>query len=307
MWQALVDREIGFRLFSRELLQIIAQSRVLLVGLGGNGSVADLLVRAGFTNFALIDPDFVEASNLNRLPFGQEALGLPKTEAWKRHLTAINPAITLQTWPKAVTRHDARWLTELIRGSGAEKPIDLVFLGTTDVEANLVVGRICAETQTRMIIGPASSGCWIVGTFLHGAGDVTMESLGGFGTEALALEDIDYHALRPKYLEVMNYPGRSARLQKGVWEAMCTGKLSARSCGIFVRMTNAAMAFEAVKNIADLNAFPLEGTRLTTLPRVQIFDPYTGASYYYDCQKKLIGIPDWLTGEVRWQQWQKAR
>ncbi|MCR5813955.1 MAG: ThiF family adenylyltransferase [Desulfovibrio sp.] len=304
MWQALVDRETGFRLFSPELLQTIAQSRVLLAGLGGNGSVADLLVRAGFTNFVLIDPDVVEKSNLNRLPFGRDALGLPKTEAWQRHLSSINPEIRVETWQKGVTRHDGAWLTELVRGAGKEKPIDLVFLGTTDVEANLVVGRVCAQTKTRMLIGPASSGCWIVGTFLHKDGDVTLESLGGFGTEALALEDIDYQALRPRYLKVMNYPGRASRLQAGVWEAMCKGSLEARSCGIFVRMTNAAMAFEAVKNIADINAFSLEGTKLTTLPRLQIFDPYVGASYYYDCQKQLIGIPNWLSGEIRWQPWQ---
>lgn len=308
MWDALVERETGFRLFSPEILEKVRDTRVLAVGCGGNGSVIDLLVRAGFTDFCLIDGDVVEDTNLNRLPFSRDAVGMPKTEAWRRHLLSINPEAAVRVWQKSVNRHDGAWLANVLKnGDGDGKPVDLVFLGTTDVEANIVVGRVCASLHTRMIIGPASSGSWIVGTFLHREGDVTVESLGGFGTEDLALEDIDYSSLRTRYMQAMNYPGRSRKLQAGVWQAMVRGELAARSCGIFVRMTNAAMAFEAVKNVADMHGMPLDGTAITALPRVQIFDPYSGASYYYDIQQKRIGIPNWLTGEMRWEPCQQQQ
>ncbi|MBQ9406090.1 MAG: ThiF family adenylyltransferase [Desulfovibrio sp.] len=308
MWNALVERETGFRLFTPEVLEKIRQTRVLLVGCGGNGSVADLLVRAGFTDFGFVDGDVVEDTNLNRLPFGRDAVGLAKTEAWRRHVLSINPDATVRTWQKAVGRHDGPWLRDVLRGCDDNgRAVDLLFLGTTDVEANLVVGRLAAETHTRMIIGPASSGSWIVGTFLHGEGDVTVEQLAGFGTEGLPLEDIDYAALRPTYMRVMTYPGRAAKLAPGVGQAMARGELAARSCGMFVRMTNAAMAFEAVKNVAQMHGLSLEGTAITALPQVQIFDPYCGAAYYYDIQSQRIGIPDWLSGQTRWEPWQGQR
>ncbi|MBQ9453623.1 MAG: ThiF family adenylyltransferase [Desulfovibrio sp.] len=308
MWDALVERETGFLLFTKDVLEKIRRTRVLLVGCGGNGTVADLLVRAGFTDFGFVDGDVVEDTNLNRLPFDREAVGLPKTEAWRRHVFSINPEATVRTWQKTVNRYDGDWLSDVLSGSdGDGHPVDLVFLGTTDVEANLVVGRVCAESHTRMIIGPASSGSWIVGTFLHGEGDVTVESLAGFGTAGTPLPDIDYEPLRAIYRRVMNYPGRVGKLAPGVGEAMARGELAARSCGMFVRMTNAAMAFEAVKNVADMNGILLEGTAITALPVVQIFDPYSGAAYYYNILHQRIGIPNWLTGQTRWEPWQGQR
>jgi hypothetical protein len=71
--------------------------------------------------------------------------------------------------------------------------------------------------------------------------------------------------------------------------------------GIFVRLTNAVMAFEGVKNAISLNGLPLLGTRIIAIPEVQIFDPRTGCSYLLNISTGKIGIPDWLTGQVRWE------
>ena len=309
MWEALIDRQEGFRLFSRDVLEKVRDCKVLMIGCGGNGAVADLLVRAGFTRFGLIDDDSVEDTNLNRLPFSTAEVGLPKVEAWRSHILSVNPDASVQGWKKALCRFDADWLRAVLRGEAWEAdrdPVDLIFLGTTDAEANLLVGRIAAEEHVRTIIGPASSGSWVVGTFVHGEGDVTMESLGGFGTEGTALEDIDYAALRMKYVKALNYPGRADKLLPGIGAAMMKGELAARSCGIFVRMTNAAMAFEAVKNVAEMNGLPVDGTSVVRLPQVQIFNPYTGCSYYYDIQRQAVGFPDWRGSDIRWESWEGA-
>ena len=61
--------------------------------------------------------------------------------------------------------------------------------------------------------------------------------------------------------------------------------------------------FEAVKNVADMHDLSLDGVRVIRLPQVQIFDPYSGCSYYYDIQRKTVGIPDWLSGDIRWEPW----
>jgi hypothetical protein len=33
---------------------------------------------------------------------------------------------------------------------------------------------------------------------------------------------------------------------------------------------------------------------------VQVFDPFRGSAYYWDAAKNRIGIPNWLTGKIRW-------
>ncbi len=292
-WDALVDRQEGFVNFTPALHEALAEARVAVIGAGGNGAVLDLLARAGFTRFVLIDPDTVEDTNLNRLPFDQSSVGLPKVIAWERHLRGINPACKVAAYQRGVTRRDGPWLRDALWG------VKLVFLGTTDVEANIVAGRTAADMAIRMVIGPASSGSCIVSTFTHEDG-LDVETLGRFGTRATPLEDIDYDALRPAYFRAMAFPGRKGNVTPETWEGLRTGAIPARSCGIFVRLTNAAMAFEGVKNIAALSGLPLERTRVVAMPVVQVFDPWSGAAYLFNVQTGKIGIPDWLTGEVRW-------
>jgi sulfur carrier protein ThiS adenylyltransferase len=64
-------------------------------GLGSNAAVA--LTRAGIGRLILADPDFVEASNLNRQHFFQADIGRAKVDALADQLRAIQPAITLVT------------------------------------------------------------------------------------------------------------------------------------------------------------------------------------------------------------------
>ncbi|MFZ2448878.1 MAG: ThiF family adenylyltransferase [Syntrophobacteraceae bacterium] len=294
MWDAIVNRQTGFLNFTPELNAAMRDTVVAAVGTGGNGVVMDHLVRIGFQRFILVDPDVVEDTNLNRLPFTTAEIGMPKVRAWERHLKAVNPGCHVEAHQHAVCRHDGPWLTEVL--SGAE----LAFLGTTDLEANLVVSRVCAGLGLRMIVGPASSGAYVVSTFTHD-NDITFEKVADYGTEHLELTDIDYSSLVPKFQALSFYPGRKRKLDPRARRDMLAGRLSARSCKIFVSLTNAAMAFEAVKNVAFLRGMPLEGAGIVAMPVFHIFDPYSGCAYYYHILKREIGIPDWLTGEVRWR------
>ena len=294
-WNALVDRQLGFADFSRELHQAIRNTRAAVIGAGGNGSVLDLLVRAGFMRFVIIDGDHVEDTNLNRLPFDSKAVGLPKTEAWKQHLLAINPECEVDIHTRYIKGNDTAWLREALHGA------HLACLGTTDVEANIVAGRLCAQAGIRMLVGPASSGSLVVSTFRHDDG-LDVEKMGRFGTEGMPLEDIDYAALREGYAKALAFPGRKKNLEPETWDAVLQGRMPARSCGFFVRLTNAAMAFEAVKNVAEMHALPFRNTRVTAMPLVQIFDPWTGGAYIFDAASGRIGIPDPMSGEICWRE-----
>jgi molybdopterin/thiamine biosynthesis adenylyltransferase len=293
MWDAIVDRQQGFLNFTPELARVMRSMRLAVIGAGGNGVVMDHLVRLGFENFTLVDPDVVEPSNLNRLPFTTAQIGQAKVQAWRDYLTAVNPGCTVSVHQMAVKRTHGPWLSEHLAD------VDLVFLGTTDIEANITTGRVCALLGKRMIVGPASSGAWVVSTFTHQDG-MTLERVAGLDTEAMDLTDIDYAAAEAKVRAVAYYPGRASKYEQGVREAVLSGAVEARSCKTFVSLTNAAMAFEAVKNTAEMNGLALRGTKITAMPVLQVFDPYSGCAYYYDILKREIGIPNWLTGEISW-------
>ena len=283
-WETIVDRQLGYAGFTPELHAAMAETRTAIIGAGGNGAVLDLLVRSGFTRFTIIDPDTVDETNLNRLPFSRRTVGRSKVEAWKRYLTGINPDCDIKTYEWAITRHDAVRLEACLKG------VSLLFLGTTDVEANLVVSRVASRMGIRMLIGPASSGCLVVGTFIHDNGH-TLERLAGFETETQELEAIDYASLKKRYDKALAFPGRTKKLEPGVWDAITRGELPARSCGFFVRLVNAAMAFEALKNVAAMRAFPIPGGKVFAIPEVLVFDPWTGCSYVFNAASGNIIVP----------------
>ena len=95
-----------------------------------------------------------------------------------------------------------------------------------------------------------------------------------------------------------HFPSKQALL-----DALTDRVLEARSCKIFVMLTNAAMCWELVKNVAVMNHLPLEDTQVVEMPIMQVFDPYKGSAYYWNYQTRHIGIPNWISGEISWCEW----
>lgn len=89
--------------------QILADSRVAIVGLGGGGShIAQQLAHVGVGNIRLIDPDQIEPSNLNRLVGATQAdvdNATSKVEIARRVILGIRPwanvAIEQKKWQEA--------------------------------------------------------------------------------------------------------------------------------------------------------------------------------------------------------------
>ena len=83
-------------------------ARVAVCGLGGLGSnVAIALARAGVGHLHLMDFDRVEPSNLNRQQYTAAQVGLPKADALRENIAAINPycdvaAETLRITPESI-------------------------------------------------------------------------------------------------------------------------------------------------------------------------------------------------------------
>ena len=74
-------------------MNVLAIKRILIVGVGGLGvPAACALVRAGFSDLTLLDPDLIDLSNLPRqVIFAESDLGAPKVIAAARHLAALLP------------------------------------------------------------------------------------------------------------------------------------------------------------------------------------------------------------------------
>lgn len=84
-------------LFKEKGIEKLAQSKVLVVGLGGVGSyAAEFLARAGVGHMTIVDGDVVDITNINRqLPALHSTVGMPKVELMGARLLDINPKLEL--------------------------------------------------------------------------------------------------------------------------------------------------------------------------------------------------------------------
>ena len=92
----------------------LKSASVLLIGTGGLGSPAALyLAAAGVGRLGLIDPDVVDASNLQRqILHGESWIGKPKLDSAADRLREINPYITVEKHPVRFTPENAMSIAE---------------------------------------------------------------------------------------------------------------------------------------------------------------------------------------------------
>lgn len=98
-----MTRQLSFyahlqRRYPHRVFTELERAHVLIAGTGGIGShVALALAGAGVRQLTLVDPDTIDASNLNRQFFyTREDIGTPKVEAARRFLLARHPHMRIQ-------------------------------------------------------------------------------------------------------------------------------------------------------------------------------------------------------------------
>jgi len=119
------------RAFGAEGQAAVRRARVAIVGLGGTGSVvAQELSHLGVSDFILVDPDVIDATNLNRVVGSRKAnIGRAKTEVAAGVIREINPDAVVECLHRDVADVDvALGLTE----------VDAIF-GCTDSHASRAV------------------------------------------------------------------------------------------------------------------------------------------------------------------------
>jgi molybdopterin/thiamine biosynthesis adenylyltransferase len=149
----LVLREVG-----GQGQQRLKAASVLIVGAGGLGAPAALyLAAAGVGRLALVDPDVVDASNLQRqVIFATADVGRPKVEAAAERLMALNPHVQAGGVRERLDQANAR---ALIRGH------DLVLDGTDDFATRFAVNAACVAEGLTLVSGAIGRWTGQIGVF----------------------------------------------------------------------------------------------------------------------------------------------
>lgn len=128
--------------------QKLLASRVLLFGVGGIGSPAAMyLVSSGVGSLTLVDPDRVDASNLQRqIIYCSDNVGDEKVEAANQALTSLNAQTTVRTINAALT--GTRLRQEVAKA-------DLVLDATDNFAARFSINEACVNTRTPLVVGAA--------------------------------------------------------------------------------------------------------------------------------------------------------
>ncbi len=89
------------RLIGAEALQKLAQSHVIVFGVGGvGGYVVEALARSGVGSLTLVDSDRVALTNINRQIYAtHKTIGRMKIDVAKERIAEINPQCTVHTLP----------------------------------------------------------------------------------------------------------------------------------------------------------------------------------------------------------------
>jgi molybdopterin/thiamine biosynthesis adenylyltransferase len=138
--------------------QRLKGATVLIVGAGGLGAPAALyLAAAGVGRIAIVDPDVVDASNLQRqVLYATTDVGLPKVDMAAGRLTALNPFVTVEPVRARLDEANARALV---------RRCDLVLDGTDDFATRFCVNAACVAEGKTLVSGAIGRWTGQVGVF----------------------------------------------------------------------------------------------------------------------------------------------
>lgn len=119
-------------------------SSVLIIGAGGLGApVALYLAAAGVGRIGLVDDDVVELSNLQRqIVHVTDAVGALKVDSARARLEALNPEVTIETWPM---RLGAETVDNLVQR------YDLVCDGCDNFSTRYLVNAACVRAEKPLV------------------------------------------------------------------------------------------------------------------------------------------------------------
>jgi molybdopterin/thiamine biosynthesis adenylyltransferase len=128
--------------------QVLRDSAVLVIGLGGLGSAASLyLAGAGVGRLLIADRDRVDASNLQRqVLYRGSDVGRSKTEAARAQLAALDPSVQVQVFEG---RLEPARLQAMVAGA------DVVLDCTDNFPTRFAINAECVRARKPLVSGAA--------------------------------------------------------------------------------------------------------------------------------------------------------
>jgi adenylyltransferase/sulfurtransferase len=142
------SRQIVMPELGRKGQEKLRQSKVVVVGLGGLGSVSSLyLALAGVGHLCLIDQDTVELKNLHRqILYDLDDLRYPKVEAAAERIQQVNPSVKVEP------------VAENLRESNVDnlvKDADCIVDGLDNMQTRYVLNRASVKHRIPYVFGAA--------------------------------------------------------------------------------------------------------------------------------------------------------
>ncbi|MDR1006539.1 MAG: HesA/MoeB/ThiF family protein [Bacteroidales bacterium] len=164
------NRQIILPEFGEEAQQRLQQASVMVVGVGGLGSVVGLyLVAAGVGKVGLADNDRVSLSNLQRqILYRENEVGKPKTAMAKQSLAALNSNTKILTFDLMITEANAAEIFS---------DFDIIIDCTDNFKSRYVINDACVGLGKPFVYGSVSGYCGQVAVFNQDANAATYRCL----------------------------------------------------------------------------------------------------------------------------------
>lgn len=126
--------------------QKLAESRVLIIGLGGLGTpISTYLAAAGIGKIGLIDDDVVSLNNLQRqVLYSENEIGRSKVEQAKKRLSKLNSTITIETYPERFTAMNSAHLIS---------QYDIIVDGCDNYDTREIINEACLRHHKPYVYG----------------------------------------------------------------------------------------------------------------------------------------------------------
>jgi len=142
------DRQIILSDFEVEAQLKLKNARVLVIGVGGLGSIASLyLASAGIGYLGIVEYDSVDISNIHRqILYTEKDIDKPKANLAKQILTEHNSLVTLVSHEEYLTNKN---------GMEVISKYDIVLDATDNIKARYLISDSCALLKKPLVHGTA--------------------------------------------------------------------------------------------------------------------------------------------------------